>query len=121
MGRPPTVAGPPTVVSPPAGSRTPVPPGEINSAGMVNPPQGVQVSSDGRYIIFQAEQSGCQRISAQATTQTATSVTILVTTTNTQKAHQMCPMIVRQVVVTAALNAPLNGRTIIFQGVVKHG
>jgi hypothetical protein len=33
----------------------------------------------------------------------------------------MCPMIVRQVVVTAALNAPLNGRTIIFQGVVKHG
>lgn len=120
---PPTVpAGPPPAVTtpPPAGGRTTVPTGQINTSGMAAPPQGVQVTGDGRSVLFNAEQSGCQQISAQATTQTATQVTIQVITTNTSKGNQMCPMIVRVVEVSAALNAPLGSRTIVFQAVSKH-
>jgi hypothetical protein len=109
--------------APPAAGGTPskVPSGQINSSGMTAPPQGVEVSGDGKQLTFTAEQSGCQLITAQATTQTATQVTVLVITTNTSKGNQMCPMIVRVVQVTAQLNAPLGNRTIVFQAVTKHG
>ena len=122
------VAPPPTKVSPPiAGTTAPaaggthtVPPGQITQSGTGATPQGVQVAGDGRTVVFDAEQSGCQLITAQATTQTATQVTIQVITTNTSKGNQMCPMIVRVVQVTATLNAPLGNRTIVFESVTKH-
>lgn len=120
VGGPPIVH-PPTVLPVPAQPRTVVPAAEIDSRGMVNPPANVQVTADGRYIVFTAEQAGCQVITAQATTQTSTQVTIVVTTTSTHTGTQMCPMIVRQVYVTVQLGAPLNGRTIVFQGVNGHG
>jgi hypothetical protein len=114
---PPAGGGHTTVPAPPAG-RVPVPAGQINTAGMNAPPQGVEVT--GNDVVFNAEQSGCQVITAQATTQTATQVTIQVITTNTSKGNQMCPMIVRVVPVVAHLNAPLGSRTIVFQAVSKH-
>ena len=118
----PVTTSPPTVhTAPPApgGSHT-VPPGQITQSGTGAQPQGVQVTADGRTVVFDAEQSGCQLITAQATTQTATQVTIQVITTNTSKGNQMCPMIVRVVQVSATLNAPLGNRTIVFQSVTKH-
>lgn len=119
---PPATTAPPVArTTPPAagGSHT-VPPGQITESGTGAAPQGVQVTGDGRTVVFDAEQSGCQLITAQATTQTATQVTIQVITTNTSKGNQMCPMIVRVVQVSATLNAPLDNRTIVFQSVVKH-
>jgi hypothetical protein len=120
---PPTTPKPSAVTTPPGpvGSPATVPPGQINAPGMAAPPQGVVVSGDGRQVTFQAEQSGCQQITAQTTTQTATQVTIQVITTTTTKGNQMCPMIVRVVQVTAQLGAPLGNRTIVFQAVAKHG
>lgn len=112
---------PPTALPVPSQPRIPVPPGEVDSRGMVNPPVNVQVTQDGRYVVFGAEQAGCQVITAQATAQTATQVTIVVNTRSTHTGTQMCPMIVRQVYVTVQLSAPLNGRTIVFQGVNGHG
>lgn len=106
--------------APPAGGRTTVPAGQINASGMVAPPQGVQVTDDGKFVVFNAEQSGCQKISAQTTAQTATQVTIQVITTNTSQGNQMCPMIVRVVQVSAPLNAPLGTRTIVFQTLSAH-
>jgi hypothetical protein len=116
-----TGSGRPTIIPVPNGPRSPVPPGQISSGGMTNPPQGVQVTSDGRYLVFNAEQSGCQQITAQAAAQTAAMVTVQVVTTNTSKGNQVCPMIVRNVQVVAQLNAPLKARKIVFQGVTKHG
>lgn len=117
---PPSVARP-TVLPVPPQPRHPVPASQIDTAGMVNPPQAVEVTSDGLYVVLTVEQSGCQRITAQTTTQTPTQVTILVTTLLTNKPGQMCPMIVRQVLVASRLDAPLGGRRIVFQGVTKHG
>jgi hypothetical protein len=110
---PPVTTGPP-----PAGGRTTVPSGQISAPNMAAQPQGVQAA--GNDVVFNAEQSGCQQITAQTIAQTATQVTIQVITTNTSKGNQMCPMIVRVVQVTAALNAPLGNRTIVFQAVSKH-
>lgn len=114
----PTSVAPPA--KPPAGGTNSVPPAQIDSGAMTTPPQGVQVTGDGKQVVFNAEQSGCQQVSAQATTQTATQVTIQVITTNTNKGNQMCPMIVRVVQVSAELTAPLGNRKIVFQQVTKH-
>ncbi len=126
---PPIVPPTPVVVPPadgagtstvpvPGGARAPVPAGQLNTRGMTAPPQGVEVT--GNDVVFNAEESGCQVITAQATSQTATQVTIQVITTNTGRGNQMCPMIVRVVPVVAQLNAPLGSRTIVFQAVTKH-
>jgi hypothetical protein len=124
-GEPPVTTPPattaPSVVPVPAEPMRAVPAAQVNTAGMVNPPQSVQVTADGRYVVFTAEESGCQRITAQTTTQTSTEVTIVVTTTSTSKPGQLCPMIVRQVVVAAELSVPLGGRTVVFDGVTTHG
>jgi hypothetical protein len=100
--------------------RVPVPPGQVHSGGMTTPPAGVQVTKDGKQVVFDVEQSGCQHITGQATSQTATSVAIQVVDTITSHGGQVCPMIVRQVPVTVALNAPLGNRTIVFSSVTKH-
>jgi hypothetical protein len=102
----------------PAGARVPVPAGQVKTGGLSAPPQGVEVT--GNDVVFNAEESGCQVITAQATSQTATQVTIQVITTNTGRGNQMCPMIVRVVPVVAQLNAPLGSRTIVFQAVTRH-
>ncbi len=104
----------------PSQPRTTVPAGQIQSGSMTNPPRNVQVSSDGRYIVFTAEQAGCELITAQATTQTPAQVTIQVTTTSNRRGTQMCPMIVREVYVVVQLAAPLAARTIVFQGINGH-
>jgi hypothetical protein len=102
----------------PSGALVPVPAGQLKTGGMSAPPQGVEVT--GNDVVFNAEQSGCQVITAQATSQTATQVTIQVITTNTGRGNQMCPMIVRVVPVVAQLSAPLGNRTIVFQAVTRH-
>jgi hypothetical protein len=118
---PPGAGKPPTVLPVPNEPKSAVPPGQISSGGMANPPQGVQVTSDGRYLVFNAEQSGCQQITAQTAAQTTSLVTVEVVDTNTSKGGQVCPMIVREVQVVAHLDAPLKARKIVFQGVTKHG
>lgn len=115
---PPGGGGRTSTVPVPSGARVPVPAGQLDTGTMNAPPQGVEVT--GNDVVFNAEESGCQLITAQATTQTATRVTIQVITTNTGKGNQMCPMIVRVVPVVAHLNAPLGSRTIVFQAVTKH-
>jgi hypothetical protein len=110
----------PPVLPLPKLPRTPVPPGQVHSGGMATPPAGVQVTKDGKQVVFDVEQSGCQHITGQATSQTSTSVAIQVVDTITSHGGQVCPMIVRQVPVTVALNAPLGNRTIVFSSVTKH-
>jgi hypothetical protein len=111
----------PTVLPLPGLPRTPVPPGQVHSGGMAVPPAGVQVTKDGKQVVFDVEQSGCQHFTGQVTSQTASSVAIQVVDNITSHSGQACPMIVRQVPITVALAAPLGSRTIEFSSVTKHG
>lgn len=119
------VAGPTSTVPPAAVAglaRIYVPQGQINTANVKGggTPSQVQTAG-GKYVIFDAEQSGCQKLSAEVTTQSATEVVITVVDVSTAPSGQMCPMIVRDVQLIVELNAPLNNRTIVFQSTIRHG
>lgn len=106
---------PPTRLPVPFPNGTPVPPGQIHSEGMPTPPQTVTVSGDD--VEFVAQQSGCEQVTAKATAQTSTSVTIQVITTTITHGTQVCPMYVRDLPIVVRLDAPLGSRELIFQGV----
>jgi hypothetical protein len=107
-------------VTPPGAAAKVVPAGQIDTSHLAaNPPRTVGTTSDGKRVVFTVEQSGCQHIAGRAGTQTATSVTIQVITTTTTQGNQVCPMIVRDVPVSVALNAPLGSRMVVFVS-IKH-
>jgi hypothetical protein len=105
---------PPTGVQPPPASGTAVPHSQIHAVHMLTPPQTVATAGDD--VVFVAQQSGCAQVSAKATAQTATSVTIVVLTTIITRGNEMCPMYVREVPIVVPLAAPLGDRELIFQG-----
>jgi hypothetical protein len=105
----------------PAPSATPggssVPASQLNTTGMAaGPPNGVWTQNGGRTIALAAEQAGCDTPSATVTSQTASQVVIRLAMTSKAKPGVMCPMIVRQVVVTVQLSAPLGDRLLVLQG-----
>lgn len=111
----PTVAVPP---APAGGQTSTVPRARIDTSHMAAPPGGVKTA--GRQVMFQVGQSGCQHVTGQVAAQTAKAVTIDVVVTTNARSGQMCPMIVREVPVTVTLAAPLGGRTLLFQEVMRH-
>jgi hypothetical protein len=115
-----TPGAPPVPVLPtaPAGA-TAVPKGQVDTSHMNTPPVGVKAA--GRQITFNVGQAGCQHVTGQVAAQTAKAVTVDVVTTNTSHAGQVCPMIVREVLVTVTLAAPLGDRTLVFGQVMRHG
>jgi hypothetical protein len=117
---PPPVVVPPPIEPAPGTGGAAVPPSQVQTGSSVKPPQGVRVTHGGLDVVFTSEQAGCQQISAKASSQTARSVTILVTTTVTSHGSQVCPMYIRDVPVVVVLDAPLGNRTLVFQGVTKH-
>ena len=115
----------PTTTVPPAAvaglARIYVPQGQINASAVKGGAPSQVQTAGGKYVIFDAEQSGCEKLTAEVTTQTATEVVITVIDAGTATPGQMCPMIVRDVQLIVELNAPLNNRTIVFQSTVRHG
>jgi hypothetical protein len=130
-GRPaPTGAGPggagPTVPSPAPTSTTappaaappttgaPVAAGRVDASAL--PPDerhDLWTAQDGRTVGMQEEQTGCTTLRMEVAEQSAQQVRlVLVSTTAT---HQMCPHYVRQVAVTATLDAPLGDRAVVLQ------
>jgi len=119
-----TPAAPTTTVAPAAINglaRIYVPQNQINAAAVKGGAPGQVQTAGGKYVVFAAEQSGCQKLSAEVTTQTASEVVITIVDTGSAGAGQMCPMIVREVQLIVELNAPLNNRTIVFQSQTRHG
>jgi hypothetical protein len=116
---PPPVVPPPTQPAPPTGGAK-VPPTQVQTGKAVPPPEGVRTTNGGLDVVFTSEQSGCQQISAKATSQTAKAVTIMITKTITSKGSQVCPLYIREVPIVVVLDAPLGSRTLVFQGVTKH-
>jgi hypothetical protein len=113
---PPSLAQPP---APPGGPATAVPQSRIDTSHMTAPPAGVTAAA--RQVTFNVGQSGCQHVTGQVAAQTAKAVTVEVITTNTSRAGQVCPMIVREVPISVSLAAPLGGRVLVFQQVTRHG
>src|SRR5215470_7830300 len=101
--RQPTVnpAPPPT----PAGPRTPVPARQITTQGMSAPPRDVQVTANGRTVVFAYPQSGCEHVTAMTGAQTPTAVTIQIQTLVSAQAGRLCPLIIRNVPLSAPLAA----------------
>lgn len=109
---------PPVAVAPPANGRVAVPKSQITAKGMSTPP--VSVMANGVDVSFVAGQSGCEKVTAAATSQTTTSVTITVTTTSSAGGTHVCPMYVVERPLVVVLAKPLGNRQLIFVGVTKH-
>lgn len=100
-------------------ARIDVPASQLDMSGVKGPmPSNVQTAG-GKYVVFSLSESGCQRITAQAGEQSGSRVVVNVVIINTGTAGQMCPMIAREVQEIVALAAPLGGRTLAFQSVIR--
>ncbi|WP_116205752.1 hypothetical protein [Amycolatopsis circi] len=125
---PPTSSSSPSVAPPPASgppkSRPTqgVPPGDTApAAGQINAsalpagyPHDVTLAEGGSVVVIQAEEGGCDKLSAKAGEQTATQVVVLVTITKAPHG-QMCPMHVREISLPVRLAAPLGGRELVLR------
>ena len=116
-------------VVPPPGSAPPksrptqgVPPGDTApAAGQVNAsalpaeyPHDVTLAEGGSVVVIQAEEGGCNKLSAKAGEQTAAQVVVLVTITKPPHG-QMCPLHVREISLPVRLAAPLGGRELVLR------
>lgn len=129
VASPPQGGTPPVVGSVPQGGGTlvplppytPVPQSQIIVNGASpQQPSAVQTAEGGRVLIFHEEQAGCQQVTAQVIGQDANQVIVDVTVSSSAGAGRMCPMIVRVVPVTVALNAPLGSRKVVFNQLLRH-
>ncbi|WP_409181967.1 hypothetical protein F9C11_36895 [Amycolatopsis sp. VS8301801F10] len=120
---PPSSVAPPPVTAPPKSRPTQgVPPGDTApAAGQVNAsalppeyPHDVTLAEGGSVVVIQAEEGGCDKISAKAGEQTAAQVVVLVTVTKAPHG-QMCPMHVREISLPVRLAAPLGGRELVLK------
>lgn len=112
--------GPHTPVRPvaplPTEPGTAVPTSQLRAVGPARPPRGVEVSKDGRTVMFDAAQAGCQHVTAALVAQAGSAVTIRIRKVTTNSGGQLCPMIVREVPLAVRLAAPLGDREIVFEG-----
>ncbi|MGW7536101.1 hypothetical protein [Amycolatopsis sp. NPDC054798] len=114
---------PPPVTAPPKSRPTQGPPpgdtapaaGQVNASALpADYPHDVTLAEGGAVVVIQAEEGGCDKLSAKAGEQTATQVVVLVT--KTKPPHgQMCPMHVREISLPVRLAAPLGGRQLVLR------
>jgi hypothetical protein len=98
-----------------------VPASQLDTTGVVGGgPNGVWTQNGGRTIVLAVEQAGCEQSSATVASQTASQVVVQLVTTTQAKPGRVCPMIVRQVVLTATLSAPLGTRQLVLKGSLTH-
>jgi hypothetical protein len=128
VSSPPQGANPPVGTVPQGGGTlvplppyTPVPPSQVIINGTApQQPSAVQTAEGGRVLIFHEEQAGCEQVTAQVVGQDANQVVVDVTLSSSASAGRMCPMIVRVVPVTVALQAPLGSRKVVFNETMRH-
>ncbi|MGH3440071.1 MAG: hypothetical protein ACRDRN_26955 [Sciscionella sp.] len=105
--RPPATGGPSNTAS-----RHEVPAGKVDDGRRSAP---VWTTDGGRTLGTTVEKKGCETVRAAIPEQSASRVVMVVTTTDTAKRGQMCPMYIANVPVTAHLAAPLGNRTVVLQ------
>jgi hypothetical protein len=98
----------------PPGS-VPVPASQIDGSRL---PQGypreVFTGNGGMLLSIKAEQGGCGHVSAAAVEQTAQRVVVDLVQ-SPPETGQMCPMYIREVVISVGLSAPLGARTVVLE------
>ncbi|PFG56491.1 hypothetical protein ATK36_0003 [Amycolatopsis sulphurea] len=133
-----TTTPPASTTTPPASTTTPpapstnvpprshptqgVPPGDTDpaanqvdvSALPADYPRDVILADGGATVVIQAEQAGCDRLSAAPGEQTASQVVVTVTLTRAPRG-QMCPMHIKENPLFVHLNAPLGGRQLVLR------
>ncbi|WP_134668173.1 MULTISPECIES: hypothetical protein [unclassified Amycolatopsis] len=118
----PSVSPPPVSAPPKSRPTQGVPPGDTApAAGQINAsalpagyPHDVTLAEGGSVVVIQAEEGGCDKLSAKAGEQTATQVVVLVTLTKAPHG-QMCPMHIREISLPVRLAAPLGGRELVLK------
>jgi hypothetical protein len=121
VATPPDSAGPQPVNPPgrpkqvvPEGS-VPVPASQIDASALpADYPREVSTSNGGTVLSIKAWEGGCGHTSAAPVEQTAQRVVINLTETQSHT-DQMCPMVIRTLVVSATLNALLGDRTVVLK------
>lgn len=117
-----TTPSPSTNVPPRSHPTQGVPPGDTDpaanqvdaSALPADYPHDVTLADGGATVVIQAEQAGCDRLSAAPGEQTASQV--VVTVILNQAPHgQMCPMHIKENPLFVHLNAPLGGRKLVLR------
>jgi hypothetical protein len=92
-----------------------VPVSQIDASGLpAGYPQEVYTGNAGTVLSIRAEQSGCGQVSAAPVEQSAQRVVIDLVETQGHPG-QMCPMHIREVVVSVPLSAPLGARTVVLK------
>jgi hypothetical protein len=74
----------------------------------------VFIANGGTLLSIRAEQSGCGQVSGAPVEQSAQRVVVDLVQTQGQPG-QMCPMHIRDVVVSVPLSAPLGARTVVLR------
>ncbi|WP_020657958.1 hypothetical protein [Amycolatopsis benzoatilytica] len=117
-----SVAPPPSGAPPKSQPTQSVPPGDTALApGQLDAsalpdgyPHDVSLANGGTVVVIQAEEAGCNKLSAKAGEQTPSQVVILVTVAKPPRG-QMCPFHVREVTLTVPLSAPLGARKLVLR------
>jgi hypothetical protein len=109
-----------TVAPPPPGPVDgPVPAAQIDESGArVDPPSHVRTQSGGTAVVFTVEETGCVQIHPEVTGQSASRVLIMLLRSEPSR-HAICPMIARDVLLTASLVRPLGHRMLVFESITE--
>ncbi|MDT8914153.1 hypothetical protein [Amycolatopsis sp. PS_44_ISF1] len=114
---PPSPSGPaqgrPTQGVPP-GDTAPAP-GQVDASALpAGYPHDLTLAEGGKVVVIQAEEGGCDKISARAGEQTAEQAVVLVTVTKAPRG-QMCPMHIKEASLPVPLEQPLGGRKLVLR------
>lgn len=114
-----TVVPPPPPPPPPGPVDGPVPASQIDESGAAaDPPRDVRTESGGKVVRFTVEETGCEQIQPEVTGQSASRVLITLLRSE-PRGHTVCPMFVRNTLLTASLSAPLRQRTLVFESITS--
>ncbi|WP_285483246.1 hypothetical protein [Amycolatopsis sp. NBRC 101858] len=98
----------------PEGS-TPVPPNKVDAAALpANYPHEVWTANGGTILNIRAQEGGCGHALGEATEQAGDRVVVNLSETKAQTG-QMCTMDIRYPVISVALAAPLDQRTVVLK------
>ncbi|MBB4684829.1 hypothetical protein [Amycolatopsis jiangsuensis] len=98
----------------PAGDRAPAA-GQVDvSALPAGYPRDVTLAEGGSTVVIQAEQAGCDHLSAAAAEQTSGQVVVVVTLTRSSHGKK-CPMHVKETPLPVRLAAPLGARKLVLR------
>ena len=98
----------------PPGDTAPAP-GQVDASALpAGYPHDLTLAQGGKVVVIQAEEGGCDKLSASAGEQTVQQAVVVVTVTKAPHG-QMCPMHIRDISLPVTLDQPLGGRKLVLR------